>query len=139
MTVLITMPDLVSVKQSGSGSIVTDYFEPAKADFFVSGSGSILTAINAGEIDAGVSGTGWIMVEGNAGQSFLTISGSGNINTSDLLVERCNANISGSGTMQVNASEIIYARISGSGNLYFHGNPKVEANISGSGKVIPAR
>ena len=97
MTVFITIPELESVKQSGSGTIVTDYFESEKVELFISGSGSIATEIDAEILEAGVSGSGWIMVSGNAIQSNLAISGSGNINSSELFVENCNAHISGQG------------------------------------------
>lgn len=139
MTVFITMPELLSVKQSGSGDIVTDYFTGEKIELFVSGSGSIATEIEANIVEAGISGSGWILMSGEAKQSYLSVSGSGNINSSELLLQSCNAHISGSGTMQVHAEESIYARISGSGNLYYRGNPKVEFSITGSGKIIPSR
>ncbi len=139
MSVYITIPELLSVKQSGSGDIITDSFVADEAEFFVSGSGSISTEMMAKSVEAGISGSGWILIAGEANQSYLSISGSGNINSSELTVQRCNAHISGSGTMQVNAEESIYARISGSGNLYYHGNPEIETSISGSGKVLPKR
>lgn len=140
MNVYITIPELVSVKQSGSGDIITtDHFKSENLELFVSGSGSIFTKTEAEKVDAGVSGSGWIMMEGMAAQTYLSISGSGNINSSDLMVQTCNAHISGSGTMQVNAEQSIFARISGSGNIYYHGNPRVETSISGSGKVMPTR
>lgn len=139
MNVYITIPDLVSVKQSGSGSITTDYFTPEKMELFISGSGSISTEVDADVLEAAISGSGWLIVNGNANQSNLSISGSGTIDSSNLNVKNCNAHISGSGNMQVNASKSLYARISGSGNIYYRGNPAVELSVSGSGKAIPAR
>jgi len=139
MNVYITIPELLSVKQSGSGNITTDQFTSDRIEFFISGSGSVSTAVDANILDASISGSGWIMLNGNAIQSNLSISGSGNIDSSNLTVENCNANISGSGNMQVKAMKSIYAKISGSGNIYYTGNPNIELNISGSGKAIPAR
>lgn len=139
MKVYITIPELAGVKQSGSGSITTDYFIAEKMELSISGSGSISTEVDADIVEAAISGSGWMLLSGNVGQSILNISGSGNINCSEMLVQSCNAHISGSGDMQVNAEESIYARISGSGSLYYQGNPKIETSISGSGKIIPAR
>lgn len=136
MMVNITLPTLAGIKQSGSGNITTDYFTCDKIELFISGSGSISTSVDANIVDATISGSGWIKIAGDANQSNLAISGSGNIDSYNLLVNSCNANISGSGNMQVNASKSVYAKISGSGNIYYTGNPAIEVNISGSGKVI---
>jgi hypothetical protein len=136
MKVYITVPTLAGIKQSGSGNITTDYFSCDKMDLYISGSGSISTAVDANSLDASISGSGWIKISGAANQSNLSISGSGNIDSNKLLVNGCNANISGSGNMQVNAVKSIFAKISGSGNIYYSGNPIIEINVSGSGKVI---
>jgi hypothetical protein len=136
MNVYITVPALTSVKQSGSGNITTDYFSTEKMELFISGSGSISTAVDANIVDAAISGSGWMKIAGDANQSNLSISGSGNIDSHNLMVNYCDAFISGSGNMQVHALKSIYARISGSGYVYYTGNPGVETSISGSGKVI---
>jgi hypothetical protein len=136
MSVLITVPQLVSVKQSGSGSITTDYFSGDEMEFSLSGSGSISADVDADLVVASISGSGWILITGDSKESELFISGSGNIDSSDLTVDNCNAHISGSGNMQVNATKFITAKISGSGNVYYKGNPVTDSNISGSGKLI---
>lgn len=137
MKVFITIPTLEGVKQSGSGNITTDYFTTDKLELFISGSGSISTAVDANIVDATISGSGWIKISGDAAESDLSISGSGYIDSYDLLVNSCNAHISGSGNVQVNAVKSLVAKISGSGNVYYTGNPTIQTNISGSGKVIP--
>lgn len=136
MNVYITVPTLTSIKQSGSGNITTDYFTTEKMQLFISGSGSISTAVDANLVEATISGSGWMKIAGDSNQSDLAISGSGNIDSYNLLVNYCNSNISGSGNMQVYVLKSIYARISGSGNVYYTGNPTIETNISGSGKII---
>lgn len=139
MSVYITVPELMSVKQSGSGNISTDYFSAETMEFFISGSGSISSEVDAGVLYATISGSGSLLISGDSGESNLTISGSGNIDNSNLIVNKCNAFISGSGNMQVKALQSINAKISGSGNIYYYGNPIIELSISGSGKAIPAR
>jgi len=136
MKVYVTLPVLTGVNQSGSGLITTDYFSAERIGLFVSGSGSITTSVDANIVDASISGSGWLKITGDATESNLTISGPGNINSHNLMVNNCNAIISGSGYMQVYALKAISARISGSGNVYYTGNPGVETKISGSGKVI---
>ena len=136
MSVLITVPQLVSVKQSGSGSITADYFSGDEMEFSLSGSGSISADVDADLVVASISGSGWILITGDSNESELTISGSGNIDSSELTVDNCNVNISGSGNLQVKAEKTLTAKISGSGNVYYTGNPVTEANISGSGKLV---
>ncbi len=137
MNVFITVPELEGVKQSGSGNITAGYFSTDKMELFISGSGSVSTVVDANILNATISGSGWILVAGDSNQSDFSISGSGNIDGSKLIVNYCNANISGSGNVQVHAEKSLYARISGSGNVYYTGTPGIEVNISGSGKVIP--
>jgi hypothetical protein len=136
MTVNVTLPTLTGIKQSGSGNITTDFFTCDKVDLYISGSGSISAIVDANIVDATISGSGWIKIAGDSNQSNLAISGSGNIDSYNLLVNNCNANISGSGNMQIKAVNSVYAKISGSGNIYYTGNPGVDVSISGSGKVI---
>ncbi len=136
MNVFVTLPELTSVKQSGSGSIVTDFFPGEKMELSLSGSGSISTSVDVNYVEADISGSGWIFVTGDANESDLSISGSGNIDCSEMTVNYCDANISGSGNMQVKAVKTIKAKISGSGNVYYTGNPVTELNVSGSGKII---
>jgi len=46
------------------------------------------------------------------------------------------AEISGSGTASVLATDLLDVKISGSGTLSYSGNPQVTQEISGSGKLI---
>ena len=136
MEVYVTTPQMKSIKQSGSGAITTGYFEADNYELFISGSGSITTAVDATLINAGVSGSGKIKISGTATQTNFSISGSGKINSYDLAAHNCDAHISGSGNMYVSASDFIKATISGSGNVFYIGNPSRETHISGSGKLI---
>ncbi len=136
INVFVTLPELESVKQSGSGTIITDFFSSEKMEFSISGSGSISSSVDVNNIEADISGSGWMIITGDANESDLSISGSGNIDSSELAVDDCYAHISGSGNMQVNAANTITAKISGSGNIYYTGNPITELNVSGSGKII---
>jgi len=137
MKVFITLPNLEGIKQSGSGNITTGYFTSDEFELFNSGSGSISTSVDADFVSASISGSGWIKISGDANETDLSISGSGKIDSYDLLVNNCNAFISGSGYVKVNAVKSIIAKISGSGNVYYIGNPTIQTVISGSGKVVP--
>lgn len=136
MQVIVTTPQMRSIKQSGSGGIIADYFDANEFDLFISGSGSISTTIDAAVIDAGISGSGNIEISGSASLVNYNISGSGRIDGYDLHTKNCDARISGSGSMYVSATDLIQATISGSGNVFYKGEPAIDSHISGSGRVI---
>jgi hypothetical protein len=136
MEVYITVPSLTGISQSGSGTIVTDNFTADHLDLAISGSGFISTGADASEIDAFISGSGKLDITGEANIANFNISGSGKIDSYDLTLDACNAKISGSGHMWVNAEQSLHAIISGSGNVFYSGNPEIEVHISGSGQVI---
>jgi len=134
--IFITTPVLNGLSLSGSGLIETGSFMSTDFDLSVSGSGDVKTKISSDKIKANVSGSGTILIEGDATNTNFVISGSGKIKTYNLLQEQCQAVISGSGDMYINASQLIDARISGSGRVYFVNHPIVHTSISGSGDVV---
>ena len=136
MEIYITTSDLDGIVQSGSGSVITDYYEAGHFDIVLSGSGSIYTEFDANSADILLSGSGKIEISGNANNAEMIISGSGNINGADLYLIHCKTLTSGSGNMWINVEDQLEARISGSGNVYYYGNPCVAKSISGSGSVI---
>ena len=134
--IFITTPVLNGLTLSGSGLIETGSFMSSDFDLSVSGSGDIKTIISSDKVNANISGSGTIYVEGDALNTNFVISGSGKIKSYNLLQDQCQAVISGSGDMYVNASQFIDARISGSGRVYFVNHPIVHTSISGSGDVV---
>lgn len=136
MDVFITTPSLKGIKQSGSGIITTDYFYTDILDISLSGSGFIEAAVEADKVYASISGSGQIRLSGVADDAGFDISGSGKIDSYDLELHNCNAKISGSGDMRINARQNLHATISGSGNVFYVGNPQIESHISGSGNLI---
>lgn len=136
LKVFITMPYVDAITQSGSGIITTGFFEGEHLKVIVSGSGIIETAIDAGLVDGIVSGSGNLYLSGVAANGGFVVSGSGKIDAWDLSLRNCDATVSGSGSIWVNARRYLKANISGSGNVFYNGTPAVEAHISGSGNVI---
>lgn len=135
MEVFITMPELNGVNQSGSGLITTDRFETKKMDLSLSGSGLINTSFDADQVEVSISGSGTLKLAGEAKEAYLRISGSGKIEATQLELNECQADISGSGNMAVSVDEYLEAVISGSGNVLYYGSPEVKTHISGSGHV----
>lgn len=134
--IFITTPVLEGVSLSGSGFIKTDRFINDDFKVALSGSGDIDTEVSAEEVRANVSGSGTIYLAGEADETEFVVSGSGKIKSFDLEHMKCDAAISGSGDMYVNASETINARISGSGMVFYIGHPLIHTSISGSGGVV---
>ena len=136
MKVFITTPFIENITQSGSGIITTGYFEGEHFDITLSGSGRIETAVDARSLDGIISGSGSVYISGGADDADFLVSGSGELDAWDLSLRNCEAIISGSGSMWVNAQRFLKANISGSGNIFYNGSPAIEKHISGSGNVI---
>jgi hypothetical protein len=134
--VYVTTPELKGIVQSGSGSITTGYFEAETFNCVVSGSGSIETSVAANVVDAVMSGSGRLHISGSASNGNLIVSGSGKLNAEDLLVQDCDAKITGSGDIWTNVSHYLKAVVTGSGYVFYSGRPQVETVVSGSGGII---
>ena len=134
--VTITTPTLKGLSLSGSGRINTDSFMSDQFKIALSGSGDVDTEVSADIVRANVTGSGTIFLAGDAKTSEFVISGSGKIKSYPFEQDNCEAVISGSGDMFVNANETIDARISGSGRVFYINYPVIHTSISGSGRVV---
>lgn len=116
----------------GQGSFTTDNLE-----LKITGSGNMDMEVDANEIQSLISGSGPIKLEGTALFHRIDIPGSGNMNALDLITNRCEIRISGSGDCHVYVNSVLDVEISGSGNVYYMGSPgSVTSHITGSGQVI---
>ena len=136
MEVFISTPVLEGLKLSGSGEIVTDFFESNTMEIFISGSGFIESSVECHVFESNISGSGIVYVSGKTDNSDIRISGSGKIESYDMVAKDCKANISGSGDAYVNVLRLLDANISGSGSIFYIGTPDINTNVSGSGKII---
>lgn len=137
MKIFITVPDLTSLKISGSGDIVSENtFVIGDIDLNISGSGTIDLGLEADDINARISGSGKINMEGIGDQLDLDVSGSGDLTAFGLTLRTADITISGSGDAEVFVTDTLLVRISGSGDVFYKGNPSVDVSISGSGRVV---
>ena len=67
----------------------------------------------------------------------MTIKGSGNIYAWPAMIHTLQAAIHGSGDIETDCREKLFARIRGSGHIRYQGKPSLDVQISGSGTVIP--
>lgn len=137
MKIFITLPDISSLKISGSGSIESENFLIVEdIDLRISGSGDMDLDIEANRIDAKISGSGEMLLDGLTDHLDFKISGSGDLHAFGLETQSAIVEISGSGDAEVHAATDLDVKISGSGNVTYRGNPSLNVKITGSGKVI---
>ncbi|PSR12572.1 MAG: hypothetical protein DA408_09845 [Bacteroidetes bacterium] len=141
LTFFITMPEVHSIRISGSGNVVSTNTlggDREDLELDISGSGELDLALNVDDIDAEISGSGKIFLEGQADRLDLAISGSGDFRGFDLFANTGDIHISGSGNAEVRVADALKIRISGSGDVFYKGTPIFDISISGSGSVIDA-
>ena len=154
----ITIPELTSAKVKGSGDIIgMTAFEVENLDLGISGSGNIELEARGAEIDAsirgkgemrlkldaqslqaGISGSGNYMLEGSVKNQEIDIAGSGEVQAFDLETEAGQISITGSGKVEVYASQTLHVNIAGSGTVYYKGDAQISSEINGNGEVIDA-
>jgi hypothetical protein len=136
LSIHITMPVIDYLSISGSGTIYGENaFDVDEIGLKISGSGSMDLALYALKIDAKISGSGEMKLSGATDNAEFSVSGSGEYHAFDLLANKVEVNISGSGDADVYASEYLDVEITGSGDVYYKGNPSLDVRITGSGSV----
>jgi hypothetical protein len=137
ITIHVYAPNFVRATLSGSGTIHnSNALLNGNFHTSISGSGTIdLYGLQAGAVTAAISGSGSIRLSGQAQSLRTETSGSGDTHTFDLIVQDGDVKISGSGNVEINASQTLDVRISGSGDVYYKNNPAMDVDISGSGNV----
>lgn len=138
--VKITVPieELSEVALSGSGSIHADHLlEAEEFRVTLSGSGEIDLSIEAQEIKSTLTGSGDLTLSGNAAEVYYQLTGSGDIYATALKSEKAEANITGSGDIEMHSSDQFSGSITGSGDIVCYGNPeKQQIKTTGSGDVM---
>lgn len=158
VNVYITLPVLTVLDISGSGSAFTQSnFSGASLNIDISGSGSFTStdSITVGVLDmdisgsgslnllafvttasADISGSGSVTLSGSGSTISQDISGSGKMATFGFLVNSAYVEVSGSGNIELNATDLIDGEINGSGDIYYKNSPVINVEISGSGSLI---
>ena len=99
------------------------------------GKSSVISTINASEVDIKVIDNGDAILAGRAEVVEGVISGSGDIHAYDLIADKCKLEINGSGNVRCSQSTLLKATIHGSGNIYYRGTPEIKSEITGSGQI----
>lgn len=137
MKVYLTTPELESIGLAGSGNIKLEnkFTNNTHMKLSVSGSGDLSGAVNSPNVDANIAGSGNISVDGETRDLDVDIAGSGNFRGQQLLSEKAEVKIAGSGDASVHASVTLDAKIAGSGDVHYKGSPQVSSKVAGSGSV----
>jgi hypothetical protein len=130
---------LTSVGVSGAGSLV---LAPDRGlcdlDADLSGTGDLDFGTTDGDCDVvvGLSGASTVTAAGSAASLDARVSGSGTLALADLVVERADVDLSGTGGGEVHVTSSLRARVSGAGNLVVHGAPPDrDVQTTGTGAV----
>ena len=132
----MTMPRLRRLVLTGPGTVrsVTPFNSPTLA-VTNTGSGSVLLATVATDVDVEVKGSGSVELVGTAAQQVVRVTGSGTYRGFVLTTATTDATVSGSGNAQVWATATLRATIPGSGQVQYKGRP-ASSSTPGSGRVI---
>ena len=141
MVVHVSMTQITSLQQSGSGNINGEgaFKNDGKTDISISGSGNIKLSFDSfKDLELSTAGSGNMDLKGGSTNNIeAKISGSGNIDCLSISSNNVDVKISGSGNVKVYANNSIDAKISGSGNVFYKGKAQnIQSKVAGSGKVI---
>jgi len=102
----------------------------------VDGSGDITsTGIDASSFAVAISGSGQIEAAGTADMLTVDISGSGSYDGEKLVASVGTVIVSGSGDAVVNVMDRLDAEVSGSGSVEYIGDPNLSSSVTGSGDI----
>lgn len=144
LRIVITSPDIESIKVSGSGNLINKggLYSRKDLNLKISGSGDIRTGnIECEDFTAHCSGSGNQHLEKIACSGFSgTVSGSGDISAQLVLVDGdASARVSGSGRIRLEEVDVngdMELKTSGSGDIIVNGScHHVTATSSGSGDI----
>ena len=128
--------ELSGLAVSGSGSFEASSLETEHLVMAISGSGDITIAgLVATELRTAISGSGKATLEGEARSQSIAVSGSGRYRARELLTSEGSVDVSGSGVVELNATDHLEVGISGSGTVRYLGEPTIDEDISGSGSL----
>jgi len=85
-----------------------------------------------------ISGSGVVGAKGASRRLNVSLGGSGDLELAQLVARQVRAVLSGSGRIDVTATDSLEASLSGSGVIQYAGNPPhVTTSVTGSGTIVP--
>ena len=137
LEVHITVPQLESIRNSGSGDIkIEGAFNANDLYVGISGSGDLDADFDVNNLELKVSGSGDSDISGVKGSLKVSISGSGDLEAEDLKLEDCYVKNYGSGDLELSGkTDNLTVVIAGSGDFSGYNLTAVTAKVTNSGSA----
>lgn len=134
--IYVTLPDLKSVKTSGSSSATLKYVEVKEISISSSGASSIeMQDCKFGDARIRISGSSEMDGKAEGDKMMLEISGSASYSGENILFKNAVVKTSGSSESSVHVSDDLEIESSGSSEVYYYGAPKVRQSRSGAATI----
>lgn len=118
MKVDVTVPELEAATLRGTGVISID-------------------GVEGPQFHARLLGTGLVTVRGAVDRLSATVAGDGDAQLQDLVARDVAATVSGTGRLQVHATDSLDASVPGTGAIFYTGNPSdVRQNVTETGAIV---
>jgi hypothetical protein len=104
----------------------------------LTGTGSFTTTntLQSNTLTCRIDGTGSMTLRGKATEQVVQVYGTGEIHSFDLTASRCTVTLSGTGSVEVTATQRLDATLSGVGSIVYGGNPpELTQHINGDGTI----
>ncbi len=121
--VLVTMPDLKSIRFSGASKGTMVGFKPQSLEARLSGASQLTGRLEAGSLDLSVAEASNLNLGGSADSLKLSGSGSSQTSLGDLAVSSATINLREASTATVNVRNKLDADLRSASNLYYVGTP----------------
>lgn len=133
----ITAPEILGIKaSSGASVIVKDLLKnTGKLSFNASSAGTIISVIDAPEIEADASSGASIKISGKTRDFHASVSSGSNMKTGELLSENTTVSASSGASATVHASIKLQATASSGASVNYYGAASVQKNVSSGGSV----
>ncbi len=134
--ITITFTELDALSFDGSARVQSASIRTPKLSIDVSGSATL--DFDRIEVDRlAIDGSGRVRanIAGRAREQRIRISGAGDLQAPNLVSDTASVQVSGAGTVLINATRALAVDISGAGNVDYIGSPTLSKSVSGLGRV----
>ena len=133
MNVSVSMPIITDINVAAAGRLEgSSPFTVNKLEIVASGAGSVKLVVKGSEVDVEASGAARLELKGEVEQF--------DLETWELRVKNCDAEISGAAKAEVSISGQLEAEISSAGILIYDGTPRItKQNVTGRGTLVKRR
>lgn len=139
--VYVYVNEISKVENDGSGTIRSEnMLKSDRFDIEQNGSGTVTLQVRANRLVVENDGSGIIRLSGNANTIEVDHDGSGVSELFDIQTKEAKVDLSGSGIVNVYASDKMKLNLNGSGSIRYKGTPQeLKTNKNGSGEIHEAK